>query len=72
MDHTHVVPHIRLWGAIDGGEPKDVYAEVFEIIQLGMDAVEIAYPIAVGVEKGGGVYLVDDGGFPPRTGERWL
>ena len=70
--HTHVVSHIRLWRTVNGREPKDVHAEVFEIVQLGVDAVEIAYPIAVGIQKGGGVYLVDDSGFPPRAGKWWL
>jgi hypothetical protein len=40
-----------LGGFVDGADPDDVYAEVFEVVQLGCDAGNVSPSIAICVQE---------------------
>jgi len=40
-----------LGGFVDGADPDNVYAEVFEVVQLGCDAGNISPAITIRVQK---------------------
>ena len=61
----NVVAVVFVGRGVDGIEPNHIYAEAFDVIQFGNDALEIADAVTIAVFKTAGVNLVDDGFFPP-------
>ena len=57
-------------GTVDGGEPDDAHAKLFEIVQLGSNAFEVARAVAVCVAERTGIDLIGDAVFPPAFVDR--
>ena len=47
-------------------QPEAVHPQVLEVGELGDQALDVALPVAVGVEEGADVELVDDGRLEPQ------
>jgi len=62
----NVVAEIDLRGRITGRDPDGVHPKILQIIQLGVDAVEIADPVSVTVGETTRVNLIEDRVLPPR------
>ena len=60
-----VVAVVVVGGAVDGGEPDYVGAQLLDVVQLAGDAGQVPDAVAVGVAEAAGVDLVDDALFPP-------
>ena len=61
----HVVAGVALGGGHEGREPHGVNAELLEHVESGDDACQVANTVAVGVEEGAGIDLINHGGAPP-------
>ena len=60
-----VVPLVHKGRLIDGGEPDDVHAQVFQIVQLGQHTPQIADAVSVGVTEALGIDLIGNLAVPP-------
>ena len=61
-----IVAHIRLRAGIHGGNPYDIDAQVFQIVERGDDAWDIADPVSIRIFVAGRPDLVDGSILPPR------
>jgi hypothetical protein len=60
-----IVTIVDIWGGVDRAEPYYTDAQVLEIVQSGNDAGYVADPVAVGVLKAAGIYLIYCAFLPP-------
>ena len=63
----HVIAKVPIGRRIDGREPDGVDAERGDVVELPLNALQIADAVAVGVEKAAWIYLVDHRALPPRS-----
>src|SRR6266536_5207170 len=63
-----IVAHVVLRGIVHWGDPDDVDTEIFDVVDFGDYARDIAQTIAVRVLVRGGVDLIDGTIFPPGSG----
>ena len=62
---TDVVPTIAQWGVVERREPQAVHAEPLQVVQFGLQPLEVANAVAIGVLEGTHQHLVEDGGAEP-------
>ena len=60
-----IIPVVIIGGLIDRGEPDDINAQFFEIIQFGSDSSDIPDPVSVAVAEASRIDLINDAFFPP-------
>ena len=63
----NVIAEVDLRGGIAGGDPDGIHTQLLQIVQLRLDAFEIANPIAVTVGKTARIDFVKHSMLPPRV-----
>ena len=60
-----IVPVVLLRGIIDRAQPDDVNSQVFQIIQLPDNPLQIPEPVPIGIHKASRINLIYNGLLPP-------
>lgn len=60
-----IVAMIVIGTGIDGRKPESTNTKVFEIVEFGYNALQVADAIIVSVAKAAGINLIDDAILPP-------
>ena len=63
----NIISLIRQRGTVDGGEPENVDAQIFEVIQAADDTGQIPDAVSVGIAEALGVNLISDFIVPPLS-----
>ena len=63
----NIISLIRQRGTVDGGEPEDVDAQIFEVIQAADDTGQVSDAVSVGIAEALGVNLISDFIVPPLS-----
>ena len=63
---AHVIAHVLLWRLVHRREPYNVDTQPLNVVELRSNPFQIADAIPITIAKRRRIYLVHDGGFPPR------
>jgi len=61
----HVIAIVEQGRGVDGQQPNTVYPQFLQVIELLDQALEITMTIAVAIEEGPGIQLIEDRVFVP-------
>src|ERR1700733_2938971 len=63
----NVVAEIDLGRGVAGSDPDSIYAQLLQVVQLGLDPFEIADTVTIAVGKTARIDLIKNGMLPPRV-----